>query len=73
MRMSLASATDVLKRSISDIQQGLNLPVLYFEAIVDATNLTSRRVSEKVLSHEAAPVTEDISGKAAFRHMKRVT
>lgn len=65
-------ATDVLKRSISDFRQGMKMPVLYVEAIVDATNLASRRVCEKVLSIDAEPMTEELSGKPSFRYFKRV-
>ncbi|SEI14595.1 GNAT family N-acetyltransferase [Paraburkholderia hospita] len=65
-------ATDVLTRSISDLRQGLGWPVFYIEAIVDAENLASRRVCEKVLSTSPEAMTESISGKPASRYFKRV-
>ncbi|MFM0416033.1 GNAT family N-acetyltransferase [Paraburkholderia aromaticivorans] len=65
-------ATDVLKRSISDFQQGMKLPLFYLEAIVDATNLPSRRVCEKVLSSDGEPLIEVLSGKPSIRYIRCV-
>ncbi|WP_186130643.1 GNAT family N-acetyltransferase [Burkholderia gladioli] len=65
-------ATDMLDRCINDFRQGMKMPAFYVEAIVDATNLASRRVCEKVLSTDAEPMIEELSGKPAFRYFKRV-
>lgn len=66
-------ATDLLKRSINDLSQGFNSRPFWLEAIVDQTNVASRRVCEKVVTSEAEAMSELISGRPALDFLTRVS
>jgi GNAT superfamily N-acetyltransferase len=66
-------ATDLLKRSINDLSQGIKARPFWLEAIVDEANVASRRVCEKVLTSEAEAMNESISGRPSLNFLTRIS
>ncbi|WP_442861789.1 GNAT family N-acetyltransferase [Burkholderia sp. PAMC 26561] len=66
-------ATDLLKRSVNDLRRGFKSRPFWLEAIVDETNVASRRVCEKVLTTEGEPMNDSISGKPALNFLTRIS
>lgn len=48
------------------------LSAIYVEAVIDAGNIPSQRVAEAVLKVERESLTDEASGRPAYRYTKRV-
>ena len=67
-------ATDILRKSISEMQMGLKkkAPKFYVDAIVANENVASIKVATKVLCATPIDMIEEISGKSSSRFFKLV-
>ncbi|HGL5836871.1 TPA: GNAT family N-acetyltransferase [Serratia marcescens] len=67
-------AKEIIEKSLEQLSFTFKgkIPRFYVEAIIDKTNIASRKVALKVLSDSPTPITEKISNKPAYRYVRLV-
>lgn len=67
-------AKEIIKKSLEQLSFKFKgkIPRFYVEAIIDKTNISSRKVASKVLSDAPIRITEKISNKQAYRYVRLV-
>lgn len=72
---NLGYATDVIKKSISELTNGLmrhNITTFYLEAIISSSNQPSIKLATKLISGSPADCTDSFSGEPALQFLRLV-